>query len=113
MFVHEQDHGDFRIYAAAIERASGGFTSAVAVQRIRGTNTPPVAALRNDFVGEHEWENGALALRAAVEWALQALEPYVANEPRRSPSTSIRSEVDEGLIRPHDRPLTLPNGPGR
>ena len=74
MFIDEQDHGDFRIYAAAIEGAPGQFRSAVAVQRVRGADTPPVVAFRNDFVGKREWESSELALKMAIKWAQQELD---------------------------------------
>jgi hypothetical protein len=73
MFVHEQDHGDYRIYAAAIEKGAGCFISAVAVNRVRGAPGLPVTVLRNDCVGDRPWDDGTVALREAVAWAEQAL----------------------------------------
>jgi hypothetical protein len=53
------DDGSKTIDAPAnAEHRPGYFTSAVAVHRVRGIETPPTPEFRNDRVGQREWECG-------------------------------------------------------
>lgn len=75
MHFDERDVGDYRIYAGAMEAPrGGGYTAAVVVSRIRGTDRTPREAYRDTAVaGGHRWGTPTEALNYAVARATELI----------------------------------------
>jgi hypothetical protein len=66
MQLSEQDDGDYRIYASALDD-HGGYVAALVVQRMRGNGCPPREAYRDEsLAGGYCWPSPQAALRYAM-----------------------------------------------
>ena len=74
MILQEQSHGDYRIYAGAIESPRGGYTAAFVVQHLGGAQRGMRETLRDDSVAcGYRWRTAQEAIDYAVHKAREAL----------------------------------------
>lgn len=68
MVLDEQDEGDFRIYAGALESTLGdGYVAAVVVSKVRGIRSGPRETFRDESLAcGHRWERPEQALSYAI-----------------------------------------------
>jgi hypothetical protein len=78
MHFDEQDLGDYRIFAGALEAPQGrGYLAAMVVQRIQGLEGGPREALREENMAcGHRWSSPKEALAYAIKKAQVAIRDH-------------------------------------